>query len=304
MILNVLPLAFDSLGVRSMATFVETDDCRVLIDPDAHLAPLRYGLPPHPYEEKRLDELWEKIKQYAVQADALAVTHYHYDHHDPDEPEVYKDKAVYVKHPTENINQSQRERAATFLEAVKGLPKSLAYADGRTFYVGKTRICFSKAVCHGTNPRLGYVTEVSVSHGDERVVYTSDVEGPSLKDQIGFILKENPQVLIVDGPMTYMLGFRYSYKSLETSNHNLIKAIEKTDLHTLTIDHHFLRDINYRARIKPVYEVAKARKVRVLTAAEYARKRIQMLEAQRKQLYEKYPDIETPRKLKRKFKEE
>jgi len=302
--LNVLPLAFDSLGVRSMATFVETDDCRVLIDPGAHLAPLRYGLPPHTVEEKRLDELWEKIKQYAVQADVLAVTHYHYDHHDPDGPEVYKDKAVYIKHPTENINQSQRARAATFLEAVKGLPKSLEYADGRTFHVGKTRICFSRAVCHGTNPRLGYVTEVSVSHGGEKVVHTSDVEGPSLSDQIGFALKEKPQVLIVDGPMTYMLGFRYSYKSLEISNQNLVKAINKTDLDTLVIDHHFLRDLNYKARIQPVYEAAKARKVKVLTAAEYARKKVQMLEAQRKQLYEEYPDMETPRKLKKKLEED
>jgi len=303
-ILNVLPLAFDSLGVRSMATFVETDDCRVLIDSGAHLAPLRYGLPPHTVEEKRLDELWEKIKQYAVQADVLAVTHYHYDHHDPDGPEVYKDKAVYIKHPTENINQSQRARAATFLEAVKGLPKSLEYADGRTFHVGKTRICFSRAVCHGTNPRLGYVTEVSVSHGGEKVVHTSDVEGPSLSDQIGFALKEKPQVLIVDGPMTYMLGFRYSYKSLEISNQNLVKAINKTDLDTLVIDHHFLRDLNYKARIQPVYEAAKARKVKVLTAAEYARKKIQMLEAQRKQMYEKYPDVKTLGKPKRKLEEE
>jgi len=287
-----------------MATFVETDDCRVLIDPGAHLAPLRYGLPPHPIEEKRLDELWEKIRQYAVQSDVLAVTHYHYDHHDPDEPELYKDKAVYVKHPTENINQSQGGRAATFLEAVRGLPKSLEYADGRTVYFGKTRICFSRAVYHGTNPRLGYVTEVSASHGGEKVVHTSDVEGPSLNDQIGFVLKEKPNVLIVDGPMTYMLGFRYSHKSLEISNQNLVKTIEKTDLHTLVIDHHFLRDLNYKARIKPVYEAAKARKVKVQTAAEYAKKKIKMLEAQRKQLYEKYPDVKTLEKPKRKLEEE
>jgi len=148
------------------------------------------------------------------------------------------------------------------------------------------------------------VNEVSVSHGGEKVVYTSDVEGPSLNEQIGFVLKENPNVLIVDGPMTYMLGFRYSHKSLEISNHNLAKAIKRTDLHTLIVDHHFLRDLNYKARIQPVYEAAKARKVRVLTAAEYARKKIQMLEAQRKQLYEKYPNVKTPEKSKRKLKEE
>jgi len=286
MIQSIVPLAFDSLGVRSMATFVETDDARILIDPAVSLAPMRYGLPPHPIEWKRMDEAWGRIKQYAEQADIFIVTHYHYDHHDPSEPEVYRGKILYVKHPTESISLSQRGRAAYFLEALDGLPKRLEYADGREARIRETGIRFSKAVCHGTNPRLGYVTEVSVSHGGEKLVYTSDVEGPSLDDQIQFILDEKPGVLIVDGPMTYMLGFRYSYKSLEISNRNLVRAVKETGLHTLIIDHHFLRDLNYRMRITPVYDAAKSMGVKVLTAAELAGKKIEMLEALRKKLYE------------------
>ncbi len=89
--LNVKPLAFDSFGVRSvrsMATFVETDDIAVLIDPGVSLAPRRYGLPPHPIEEQRMNEHWEDIKEHAARSDVLIVTHYHYDHYDPEEPEV------------------------------------------------------------------------------------------------------------------------------------------------------------------------------------------------------------------------
>ena len=56
MIRRIAPLAFDSFGVRSMATFVETDDLKVLIDPGVALAPVRYGLEPHPLEWQRLDE--------------------------------------------------------------------------------------------------------------------------------------------------------------------------------------------------------------------------------------------------------
>ncbi len=41
MIRNVVPLAFDSFDIRSMATFVEADDLGVLIDPGVSLAPLR-----------------------------------------------------------------------------------------------------------------------------------------------------------------------------------------------------------------------------------------------------------------------
>ena len=292
MIRRIVPLAFDSLGVRSMATFVETDDLKVLIDPGVALAPVRYGLEPHPLEWQRLDEAWEAIRQYAENADVLIVTHYHYDHHDPGSPELYKNKTVFIKHPTQNINRSQQERAALFLEAIKGMPKKLEVADGKNFQLGKTFINFSKAVCHGTNPRLGYVTEVSIRSNNEKFLCTSDVEGPSLEDQIGFILAEKPDVLFVDGPMTYMLGYRYSFKSLEISNNNLVKAIKETSLNTLVLDHHFLRDLNYKARIKPVYEAAEKRGVKVVTAAEFCGRKIEMFEASRRELYAKYGEAE------------
>jgi len=288
MIQKIVPLGFDSFGVRSMATFVETDDLKILIDPGVALAPLRYGLAPHPLEWRRLDIVWKDIKRHAKNADLLIVTHYHYDHHDPDSPELYKNKTVFIKHPTENINQSQKDRAAFFLENIKGKPRKLKIADETIVKLGKTRIAFSKAVCHGTNPRLGYVTEVSIKSGDEKFLYTSDVEGPSLKEQIDFILKEKPDVLFVDGPMTYMLGYRYSYKSLEVTNKNLVKAIRRTNLRTLVLDHHLLRDLNYRLRVKPVCEAGEECGVNVITAAEYGGRDVEMLEASRKELYAKY----------------
>src|SRR2546422_2382069 len=43
---RVIPLAAESLGVRSMATYVEAGDLGILIDPGATLAPARWGLPP------------------------------------------------------------------------------------------------------------------------------------------------------------------------------------------------------------------------------------------------------------------
>ena len=292
MIRRIVPLAFDSFGVRSMATFIETDDARILIDPGAALAPVRHGLGPHFLEWRRLDECWAEIERHAEEADMLVVTHYHYDHHDPDYPEIYKGKTVLVKHPTENINISQSERAATLLRAIEGLPKKLEIADGRKFQTGKTTVTFSNAVCHGTTPRLGYVVEVSVRNGDEKFLYTSDVEGPALREQISFILKEKPDFLFVDGPMTYMLGYRYSHRSLAISNKNLVKAIEKINLNTVVLDHHLLRDLDYRKRVKPVNDVAEKRGINVVTAAEFCGRKIEMLEAHRAELYEKYGEIE------------
>jgi len=284
--LNVKPLAFDSFGVRSMATFVETDDIAVLIDPGVSLAPLRYGLPPHPIEAQRMNEHWEDIKEHAVRSDVLIVTHYHYDHFDPEEPELYEGKIVYLKHPKEKINKSQAGRASYFLDKLNELPKSIDFADGNEFGHGATIIKFSSPVYHGTNPKLGYVVEVSISCGGEKMVFTSDVEGPSVADQAEFILQENPDLLILDGPMTYMLGFRYSRKSLALSIENINRIIKETSVKSILVEHHFMRDLKYRERIPEVYECATENDVKVITAAEYLGRDIEMLEARRKELFQ------------------
>lgn len=287
--LKVKPLAFDSFGVRSMATFVETDDLAVLIDPGVSLAPSRYGLPPHPIEEQKMSEIWADITEHASRSDVLVVTHYHYDHHDPAEPEIYYDKIVYLKHPKVKINKSQEKRASYFLDKLKGIPRSIDTADGKEFKHGSTVIKFSPPVYHGTNPKLGYVVEVSISCacGGEKVVFTSDVEGPSVDDQVEFIIQENPDILILDGPMTYMLGFRYSRKSLALAIENMNRIIKETTVKSILVEHHFMRDLKYKERIARVYESAAEKAVKVITAAEYLGRSIELLEARRKELYAK-----------------
>jgi len=285
-LLKVKPLAFDSFGVRSMATFVETDDIAVLIDPGVSLAPRRYNLPPHPIEEQRMSETWADIKEHAARSDVLVVTHYHYDHHDPEEPEIYKNKIVYLKHPKEKINKSQEKRASYFMDKLKEIPpKSIDIADGKEFKHGSTIIKFSPPVYHGTNPKLGYVVEVSISCGGEKVVFTSDVEGPSVAEQAEFIIHENPDIVILDGPMTYMLGFRYSRKSLALAIENMNRIIKETSAKCILVEHHFMRDLKYKERIAEVYECAAEKGVKVITAAEYIGRSIEMLEARRKEFY-------------------
>lgn len=283
--LKVLPLAFDSFGVRSMATYVETKDVKVLIDPAVSLGPRRYGLPPHRLELERMDLTWNDIKNYASKCDLLIVTHYHYDHHNPDDIDFYKDKTLYIKDPKNNINKSQLERASHFLKELQGLPKAVEFADGRSFQHAATTIKFSPPVYHGTNSRLGYVLETSISCQGEKMVFSSDVEGPSLVEQADFILRENPDLLILDGPMTYMLGYRYSQESLARSVANITKIISETTVKVLILDHHLLRDQNYKAKLANVYECAEENGVRVLSAAEYVGREPDLLEARRKDLY-------------------
>ena len=290
--MEVKLLAFDSFGVRSMATYVETRDVRVLIDPGVALAPRRFGFPPHPLELERLETLAAEVSRHAEKAEVLVVTHYHYDHHDLGDRiplKVWEGKEVYLKHPTENINPSQKfERAPLFLKKIEGLPKQVNYADGGEASYGRTLIKFSEAVPHGANPRLGYIFQVSVDDGDSKLVYTSDVEGPVLQSQTAFILAEKPTLLIVDGPMTYMLGYRYTVENLASALENLKRIIAETPVETLILDHHFMRDLNYRTIASPLYKAAKSRGVKVLSAAEYLGRKVEILEAVRPELYKQF----------------
>ncbi len=287
--MRIVPLSSDSMGVRSMATFVETRDLRVLIDPGVALGPYRYGLPPHPLEWKKLEKDWKVIVSYASKADTIVITHYHYDHHNPWENlEIYEGKLLILKNPKDNINYSQRERAHFFLKQIEGLPRRVEIAEGFKLNVGETTLEISKPVFHGTNSKLGYVVEVYIREGDESFLYSSDVEGPSLNEQVAFILENRPKVVMIDGPMTYMLGYRYSVNSLKSSIANLRRILE-SGVEQMILDHHLLRDLAWRERISELLVEAEKRGVKILTSAEYAGKELNMLEARRKELYERNP---------------
>jgi hypothetical protein len=287
--MKIQPLAADSLGTRSMATLIHTPHISITIDPSAALGPLRYKLPPHPLEILQLQQHTEQIHTAARKSNILIITHYHFDHHNPEKVDMFTDKTVLIKHPTEHINKSQKKRAEYFLKQITPVVERIEYADGRSFEFENIKITFSKPVYHGANNRLGYVNEVTISDGNKIFTFTSDVEGPSIETQTEFILQSQPDTLYVDGPMTYMLGYRYSYASLKASLENLIHIIHHTNVETIIIDHHLLRDLKWREHITPVFDAATAQGAAVKTAAEYAGMENNLLEARRRELYEENP---------------
>ena len=295
--MKITPIASDSMGVRSMCTQVITNDVNILIDPSVSLAPIRQNLPPHAIELQRMDETWKKILKLSKESDIIIITHYHFDHFSWDEPNQFKDKILLIKHPTEKINYSQKGRAAYFLEQIKNLPKKLEYADGREFQFGKTKIKLSPPVFHGPSSKLGYVFEVLVDDGTYKFIYSSDVEGPCMSDQTAFILENKPNLVFSDGPLSYIM-YRFGTKAMNSSVENMIKIIEKCPLEAFITDHHFLRDLRWKDKISKVFEVAEKKKVKLQTAAEFVGKDVEMLEAHRKELFQKYPDMKVAVKKK------
>ncbi len=284
--MEITPVAFDSMGVRSMATFVKTKDVSIFIDPAVSLAPSRYGLPPHEIEVERMNEKWKEIKGFVEKSDVVVITHYHYDHHNPNEIEIFDGKKLLVKHPKEKINRSQMKRAAFFLDQLKSVDVEIDYCDGKSYEFGNVSVVISEPVYHGANDRLGYVVEVYVESGDG-FLFSSDVEGPIHDHQLEFMLEKGANIVFIDGPMTYMLGYRFSQKSLESSVENLIRIIEKTNVEKLVLDHHLTRDLRWRERMKPVFDKGEEAGVAVLSAAEFAGVSEDLLEARRDQLYGK-----------------
>jgi hypothetical protein len=295
--MKVRILASDSMGVRSMATYIETRDVKIFIDPGVALAPRRYGLPPHPIEIDERDRVWSEIVSYADKSDIIIVTHYHFDHFNPNDAldNVYGGKRVYLKDPDNNINPSQIRRSHLLLHRFEELELSpeIYVADDSEMYVGDTYIAFSKPFPHGHDSRLGYVIMVYVSDGDEGFIFSSDVEGPYSDDAVEFIGRFKPDTLFLDGPMTYLVGMRLDEEVIDTGLLNIARIIVDYGVGNIILDHHFMRDINYVSWLDKLFinlgEFSNVRGFRILTAAEYMERDIKLLEAIRDQLYRDYP---------------
>ncbi len=279
--MKVKPVISDSLGARSMATYVETKDVRIFIDPGVALGPKRYGLPPHRKEYEAMMKAWREILKLAMKSEVIVITHYHYDHHNPWKGlEIYEGKLVLIKHPTRKINFSQRKRAAFFLEQIEPLAKQIEYADGKKYEFDDTRIALSEPVPHGINAKLGYVIEVCIDDGF-RFVHTSDVEGPALPEQVEFIWKCKPDLVYVDGPLSYIMR-RYGKENLAKSVSNLKELVKEFDV---IVDHHFLRDLKWQDIVAEVFKASRASKHFFGCLAQFLGKPVNMLEAHRKELF-------------------
>ncbi len=283
-------LAAESMGVRSLATVVEAGGVKIFIDPGASLAPRRYGLPPHPVELRRLEEALERIREELLDSDAVVVTHYHYDHYlfRPEDSDLYRGKLLFVKHPTSSINVSQRIRAYRFLKKnrVEEKADNVVYMDSSTAELGGVRLEFSEPVPHGPEgTKLGYVVMAMVEAGGRRLVFTSDVQGPMSRRAVEIIQAWRPSIVVLGGPPTYFEGFKVPVEHVEQGLKSMEELVGMPGLEELVVDHHLVRDLNYRDRISRVLEKAGRLGVRVVTAAEYMGVEEDLLEARRRELW-------------------
>ncbi len=275
------------MGIRSMATLVETRDLKLIIDPAAAVAPRRYGLPPHPKELSLLEECWGRIASAAEECEIVAVTHYHYDHHSSTRflEDIYGGRIVIVKDPENMINFSQKGRARIFLERIRPIAAQVMVADGKEYVYGGTRLEFSNPVPHGPDTQLGYVVQLSVKDSSDSFLFTSDVQGFPLDHQVKFVIGKKPRTIFIDGPSTYMLGLNFTIEELEASLRNIRRIMSQAHPSVMILDHHLLRDLEWRKYFGELYEEAEKIGVALESAAEYMRIEVNQLEALRSSLH-------------------
>ena len=276
--MRVVPIAEESLGVRSMALFVDLGDIRVVLDPGVSIAPVRYGLPPHPLEIRALSEARRRLQKYVAEAEVLVISHYHRDHFTPNYQsfymwtdvdtwvETYRGKTVIAK-STASTNWSQRRRGYSLLKDLRRVARQVVEADNYELRIGKSSIGIIGPFMHG-DERLGRVVGAVLSNGDSILVYLPDqaVEDPSLD------VERIPRadVYVVGGPALY----------LGKAPRSLAKLVQLCERGTLVLAHHSLRGGDARTLLGSC---------KALTYAELLGLEPRLLEYMRRELYSRLP---------------
>jgi predicted metallo-beta-lactamase superfamily hydrolase len=277
--MKIVPLAADSLGVRSMATYVECGQTRVLIDPGASLGHRRFNLPPADEEWEALKRANDRISAYAIRADLVFVSHYHEDHFRYD-PTLYRDKNVWVKDPKRMVGLRQAGRAALLTKALGGQCR-LDTAEGRRLETPDVVLTASPPLSHGVDgTALGYVVALTVTdrREGERFVHASDVQGPLSPVALAYLIQERPDVLYLSGPPAY-LESQIGSALIDHGIDHLVRLMETTGCRVV-LDHHALRAADYRERFGRVWETGRAQ-----TAAGFLGLSDAPLEARRRELW-------------------
>jgi predicted metallo-beta-lactamase superfamily hydrolase len=282
--MKITPLAAESMGTRSMATFVESDDFRLLIDPGVSLAGVRYHMPPHSLEKWRLGSHRERIRLFADKAHAVIITCFHSDHCS-DDIDIYKKKLIFMQNPNVGLDVSRRKKAFHLLNQIKGLPRDIIYMNARTFQLGPFRIHFSKPVENPNEEKKEPVIPVIIKDKTETFFFSSNIEGIFPGYLLQWVLRNRPTFMYMDGPVTYHHTAAEKSQRMQCFYDSMKALFQQTFLKTIILDHHITRDYKYRQKIKPLDDLARIFGALIHTAAEYRGEENDFLEARRQILY-------------------
>ncbi len=144
----------------------------------------------------------------------------------------------------------------------------LCWGDSRKFIIDSCEISVLEPWFHGVEyDRTGWVTPLLIKNRGFTIFYTSDLMGPIIEDYAEYIAKLRPDIVILDGPPTYLFPYMFNRINLQRAVNNALTIISSCP-RLVIYDHHLLRERKWRERVKPVLEEAAKRDVLCMTAAE------------------------------------
>jgi hypothetical protein len=201
---------------------------------------------------------------------------------------IYDGKVVLTKNYRAKVNISQRRRGWLFTRTGGKYAERVEIADGRVFRFGDTKLKFSDPVFHGPKDSAqGWVLMTTIERNEERVLFAPDVQGPMHNPTLQIILAAKPQLIIIGGPPIYLAGFQVREEHVQQAMRNLMEVIKRVPI--TIIEHHILRDKNWRELSRPLFSRASKRGHSFVTAAEFLGERNNFLESRRRQLFENEP---------------
>ncbi len=147
---------------------------------------------------------------------------------------------------------------------------AIRYPEGKIFGFGKTLLKFTLPLFHGIEfSRVGWIFATVIEYEGKKLIYTSDVNGPIIEDYAEWIIREDPDFLILDGPATYMLGYTLNKINLNRAIENVIRIMKECSIDMIIYDHHLPRERKFIEHTQQVWKYARKNNIRLLTAAEY-----------------------------------
>ena len=144
----------------------------------------------------------------------------------------------------------------------------ITWGDGKVIELGDTEIQVLNPWFHGIEyDRTGWVTPLVIKRQNYTIFYSSDLMGPIIEDYAEYIARLRPDIVILDGPPTYLFPYMLNRVNLKRAIDNAI-TILSSQPKLLIYDHHLLREKKWRERVSEVFEEAKRVGTSLLTAAE------------------------------------
>jgi hypothetical protein len=169
------------------------------------------------------------------------------------------------------LERSRRWIENMWIKEIESNNHKILFIDGKTINLDDLKISFTHPLYHGIEySRTGWVIGFSIKYLGKSILYTSDVQGPIIEDYASWIISEDPQIVFLDGPPTYLIPYMFNLINFRRTLDNIKWIIRNSQsLKTIIYDHHLTRDVNFYKRVVEVYRYAEDYGVEVLDVATY-----------------------------------